>query len=179
MPTSENPSSRNCLETQNRLPFMVLRACGTGRKGTLLGAARYREMRDPTRPATFQTVSLGTSVNRGSRAALSSMWHHRSAMPQYLVTMDITRADPLLPIDQLLGVIQEAVLPSVERLIELKAQRKVVTGGYPIGQRGMVFFIETDSEEELYELLESLPLSEIAEARVTPLKSFEELRWLD
>jgi muconolactone delta-isomerase len=100
-------------------------------------------------------------------------------MPQYLVTMDITRADPLLPIDQLLGVIQEAVLPSVERLIELKAQRKVVTGGYPIGQRAMVFFIETDSEEELYEILESLPLSEVAEARVTPLKSFEELRWVD
>ena len=93
-----------------------------------------------------------------------------------MVTMDITRADPLLPIDQLVGVVREAVLPSVERLLELKAQRKVVTGGYPIGQRAIVFIIETDSEEELHEILEGLPLSEVAEARVTPLKSFEELR---
>ena len=35
----------------------------------------------------------------------------------------------MLPIDQLTGVIREAVLPSVERLMELKVQRKVVTGG--------------------------------------------------
>ncbi len=77
-------------------------------------------------------------------------------MPQYMVTMDITRADPLLPIDQLVRVIREAVLPSVERLMELKAQRKVVTGGYPVGQRAIVFIIETDSEEELYEILEDI-----------------------
>ena len=48
-------------------------------------------------------------------------------MPQYVVTMNITRADPLLPIEHLVGVIREAVLPSVERLLELKAQRKVIT----------------------------------------------------
>ena len=128
-------------------------------------------------PENFQTVSPGTWVNKASRAANSSKrWHHGSAMPQYIVTMDIHRADPLLPIDQLAGVIREAVLPSVERLMELKAQRKVVTGGYPVGQRAIVFIIETDSEEELYEILEDMPLSEVAKARVTELKSFEELR---
>ncbi len=85
-------------------------------------------------------------------------------MSQYVVTMDITRADPLFPIDQLVGVIREAVLPSVKRLIEFKAQRKVVTGGYPVGQRAIVSTIETDSKEELYEILEGLPLSKVAEA---------------
>jgi muconolactone delta-isomerase len=59
--------------------------------------------------------------------------------------------------------------------IELKAQRKVITGDYPVGQRAIVFIIETDSEEELHGILEGLPLSEVAEARVTPLQSFEEL----
>ena len=97
-------------------------------------------------------------------------------MPQYMVTMHINKADPLLPIAQLVGVVREAVLPSVERLMVLKAQGKVVTGGYPIGQKAIVFIIETDSEEELHEILEGLPLSEVAEARVTPLQSFEELR---
>jgi muconolactone delta-isomerase len=100
-------------------------------------------------------------------------------MPQYLVSMDITRADPLLPIERLAGVIREAVLPSVESLIALKTQGKVVTGGYPIGQRALVFIVETDSAEELDELLEGLPLSKVAEAKVTPLRNFEELRMGD
>jgi hypothetical protein len=52
----------------------------------------------------------------------------------------------------------------------------VITGGYPVGQQAIVFIIETNPEEELHEILEGLPLSEVAEARVTPLQSFEELR---
>jgi muconolactone delta-isomerase len=102
-----------------------------------------------------------------------------SAMPQYLVRMDITRADPLLPVERLVGVIREAVLPSVESLIALKSQGKVLTGGYPIGQGAIVFIVETDSEEELHEILKGLPLSEVAQAKVTPLSSFEELRRVD
>jgi muconolactone delta-isomerase len=97
-------------------------------------------------------------------------------MPQYMVTMHITRADPLLPIDQLLGVVRESVLPSVERLIALKEQGKVLTGGYPVGQRAIVFVIEADSEEELHQMLGDLPLSRVADAEVTRLESFEELR---
>jgi hypothetical protein len=42
-----------------------------------------------------------------------------------------------------------------------------------------VFIIEADSEKELYEILEGLPLTEVAKARVRPLKSFEELRGVD
>jgi muconolactone delta-isomerase len=96
-----------------------------------------------------------------------------------MVRMDITRADPLLPVERLLGVIREAVLPSVESLVALQAQGKVVTGGYPIGQGAIVFIVETDSEEELNEILEGLPLSEVAEGKVTPLRTFEELRRVD
>ena len=52
-------------------------------------------------------------------------------------------------------------------------------GGYPIGQGAIVFIVEADSEDELHEILEGLPLSEVAEAKVTPLRSFEELRRVD
>jgi hypothetical protein len=38
-------------------PFHGPLSLHDGRKGTLFGAARYRQTRDPTRPATFQTVS--------------------------------------------------------------------------------------------------------------------------
>ena len=70
-------------------------------------------------------------------------------MAQYLVTMDIESADPLLPIDELVRVVRKSILPSLEALRNLQARGKVVTGGYPIGDRFMVFVVEADSEEQL------------------------------
>src|SRR5215217_6964008 len=49
-----------CLETPNGHHYVVSRVCKTGRKGTLFGASHFRQTCDPTRPATFQTVSLET-----------------------------------------------------------------------------------------------------------------------
>ena len=40
-------------------------------KGLLFDASRYQETLDPTRPATFQTVSLGTWVNKGNQQTLT------------------------------------------------------------------------------------------------------------
>ena len=61
-----HPSAwRDCLETPNGLRFVVPRSCGTGRKGIPFGASHYQETCDPTRPATFQTVS-GRGVPRSS-----------------------------------------------------------------------------------------------------------------
>jgi len=97
-------------------------------------------------------------------------------MAKYFVTMDIEQADPLLPVDRLVSVIREAILPSVEALASLTAQGKVVTGGYPIGDRFMVFVVEADSEEEVHEVLESLPLSGVVRTSVRRLAMFDELR---
>jgi hypothetical protein len=36
-----------------------------GQKGAILGASRYQKTRDPTRKATFQTVSPRTPMNKG------------------------------------------------------------------------------------------------------------------
>src|ERR687897_2480916 len=41
-----------------------------GRKSTLLGASRYRQSLHPTRPATFQTVSLERWVNEDHHVLL-------------------------------------------------------------------------------------------------------------
>jgi muconolactone delta-isomerase len=97
-------------------------------------------------------------------------------MPQYLVTMDLVRADPLLPLDRLAGLLREAILPSVESLIDLKSQGTIVTGGYPMGHQSIVFVMQAESEEELYEILKNLPLWTQVEARATPLQRFEELQ---
>jgi len=71
-------------------------------------------------------------------------------------------AYPQLPTDGLARIVREAILPSVEALIPLSAARKLVTGGYLIGERTMVFVFEADSEEEVREMLDDMPLSQVA-----------------
>ena len=99
----------------------------------------------------------------------------RFGMPLYLVKMNLTRTDPLLPVDQLTELIRGAILPSVESLMKLQAQGKVVSGGYPIGRPAIVLLVDTHSEEELYEILKGLPLWEQTEAEITPMQGFKEL----
>ena len=96
-------------------------------------------------------------------------------MAQYLVTMDIESADPLLPIDELVRVVRKSILPSLEALRNLQARGKVVTGGYPIGDRFMVFVVEADSQEQLWEMLEDVPLSGMAKTKVRLLQGFDAL----
>ena len=97
-------------------------------------------------------------------------------MPQYQVTMNLARADPLLDIGRLTEIVTEAILPSLEALQDLKSKGKVLAGGHPVGQRYIVMFMEADSEDEVRELLEGLPMSELGSTYVTELKTFEELQ---
>ena len=96
-------------------------------------------------------------------------------MPQYQVSMNLFKADPLLDIGQLTQIVTEAILPSLEALKDLQSRGKVLAGGHPVGQRYVVLFMEAESEDEVRELLEELPLSELGETVVTELNSFEEL----
>ncbi len=97
-------------------------------------------------------------------------------MPQYQVTMNLTRADPLLDVRQLTRIVADAILPSLEALKDLQSRGKVLAGGHPVGQRYVVLFMEAESEEEVREMLKDLPLSGLGETTVTELKSFEELQ---
>ena len=100
-------------------------------------------------------------------------------MALYFVTMDIKPADPQLPVDRLANIVREAILPSVEALIPLKAQGRLVTGGYLVGERSMVFVFEADSEEEVREVLEGLPLSGVATAELRPMQPLGDLHTLE
>jgi muconolactone delta-isomerase len=97
-------------------------------------------------------------------------------MPQYQVTMNLVKADPLLDVGQLTEIVTEAIVPSLKALRDLQSKGKVLAGGHPVGQRYIVMYMEAESEEEVRELLEGLPLSELGNTSVTELKSFEELR---
>ena len=54
---------------------------------------------------------------------------------QYLVTMDFVDPGPLLPIQQYAGMMRQAVLPGHEALKSLKAEGKILAGGFPVGER--------------------------------------------
>jgi len=103
-----------------------------------------------------------------------------ATMALYFVTMDIEPdAYPSLPVDRLARIVREAVLPSVEALIPLRAQGRLVTGGYLLGERSMVFVFEADSEEEVRDLLEGLPLSGVATPDIKPMQALGEMKALD
>ena len=99
-------------------------------------------------------------------------------MAHYLVTMDLPESEPNGPLpafEALAGTIRETILPSLESLIALKAQGKVLAGGYPSGQRSIMLIVEADSEEEVLGMLERVPCWDASPTDVARLHAFEDL----
>ena len=89
-------------------------------------------------------------------------------------------AYPQLPTDGLARIVREAILPSVEALIPLSVAKKLVTGGYLIGERTMVFVFEADSEEEVREMLDDMPLSQVAKKpNISQMQTLGEMHAFD
>ena len=97
-------------------------------------------------------------------------------MAQYLVTMSLAKAEPLIDIGHLTNIVTEKVLPSLDALKDLQSKGKVLAGGHPVGQHYVMLLMEAESEEEVRKLVGELPLSELGDTAVTEFKSFEELR---
>ncbi len=97
-------------------------------------------------------------------------------MPQYLVTMNLSKAEPLIDIGHLTNIVTEKILPSLDALKDLQSKGKVLAGGHPVGQQYVMLFMEAESEEEVRKLVGELPLSELGDTAVTQFRSFEELR---
>jgi len=101
-------------------------------------------------------------------------------MAHYFVTMDLEPdAYPQLPTDGLATIVREAILPSVEALVPLSAARKLVTGGYLVGERTIVFVFEADSEEEVRQMLDELPLSGVAKPDIRRMQALGEMHAFD
>jgi hypothetical protein len=86
---------------------------------------------------------------------------------------------PAAAVERLANIVREAILPTVELLIPLRSQARLVTGGYLVGESTMVFVFEADSEEEVREVLEDLPPSELATTKVRRMRSLEEIDTFD
>ena len=97
-------------------------------------------------------------------------------MAQDQVTMNLLKADHLLDLGKLTEIVTEAILPSLQALTDLQSKGKILVGGHPVKQRYIVMIMEAESEEEVHELLQDLPLYELGDTVVTELKPFEELQ---
>src|SRR5829696_3604228 len=90
-----------------------------------------------------------------------------SNMPQYQVTMNLLKADPLFDLEELTEIVTEAILPSLQALTDLQSKGKILGGGHPVKQRYIVMIMEAESEDEVHELLKDLPLSGLGDTVVT------------
>jgi muconolactone delta-isomerase len=101
------------------------------------------------------------------------------AKMQYLVTGEFIDPGPLLPPDQLAGMLRQVIVPSHDVLTNLKAEGKLLAGGYAVGERAAAFIFEVDSNEELDSLLQGLPYWGMVKMKVTPLQDIEGRRERD
>jgi hypothetical protein len=71
-----------------------------------------------------------------------------------------------------LQALEDLVLPLFDSLMRWSAEKKILAGGVPVGQRAMVFIVEAASHGELDRMLRSLPMWSRFTWDVTPLETF-------
>ena len=94
---------------------------------------------------------------------------------QYLVTaewIDPMGNIPSAPKD-FAQVIDQAVVPSMEALAKLAAEKKILAGGVLSGSRAISFVVEASSNDEATELVQGVPFWIFMQWKVTPLESFQ------
>jgi len=90
---------------------------------------------------------------------------------QYLVSA-AEKAGYTFP-EETLPALENRVLPAFETLIRLEAQKKILAGGIPVGERALVFIVEAASHDEVDRLLRSLPVWSALKWNVAALQTFE------
>ena len=94
---------------------------------------------------------------------------------RYLVTFESVEAGPLLPPQQVPGLLRSVVFPTQEALAKLESEGKV-RGGVTAGARSGAFILDADSHDEANQIVQSLPAWGIVKMELTPLVSFETRR---
>ncbi len=89
----------------------------------------------------------------------------------FLVRGENIDAGYLLPPEQTMQAIEQAVVPSFQALASLEQEGKVKGGTFP-GERAGAFVVEADSYEELDGLMNRLPFFGLVKWEVKPLMPF-------
>lgn len=77
----------------------------------------------------------------------------------------------LLPPDQQMQIIEQAIVPSFQQLAQWEQQGKVKGGVHP-GERGGGFVVDVESYEELDSMMNHLPFFGLVKWEVKPLMPF-------
>ena len=91
----------------------------------------------------------------------------------YLVKGEYVDPGPLLPPDQLTGLLENLIFPSFEAMMKLEKEKKILAGGLLAGKRAVAFILEAKSNEEASQLVHDLPFWGILKWEVTPLERFD------
>jgi muconolactone delta-isomerase len=94
---------------------------------------------------------------------------------KYLVTMKVVETKLPTSPQGMVQHLEQQVIPSHQACVKLEAEKKILAGGSQVGRRAEVFIVEMASNEELDQLLRSLPLWPMWEVDVIPLQSYEEV----
>ncbi len=89
---------------------------------------------------------------------------------RFLVTIDGSNVGVGMPPERLAQVMDQMVVPGVEKLAQWEQEGRIHGGGYTAG-RGGVFIIDADSSDEVDRLVTSLPHWGLVKVDVTPLIS--------
>ena len=95
-------------------------------------------------------------------------------MSLYLVNAEYVDPGPLLPPQQAIPILENAVFPSFEAMENLLKQKKILAGGLIAGARAGAFVMEAESNAEVSRILMELPFWGLVHWKVTPLESFRE-----
>src|SRR5215210_603968 len=89
---------------------------------------------------------------------------------RFLVTIDGSGVGANMPPERLAQLQDQMIIPSVEKLAQWEQEGRIHGGGYT-GGRGGVFIIDADSNDEVDQLVTSLPHWGLVKGDVKPLIS--------
>ena len=75
--------------------------------------------------------------------------------------------------EETMQVLEKGILPTFDALHKLEADKKIIAGGLPVGERKFVFVLEASSNEEVDQILRDIPSWGVLKWQVTPLQSFD------
>ena len=87
---------------------------------------------------------------------------------RFLVTIDATDVGVETPPERLAHVIDQMIIPGVEKLAQLEQEGRIQGGGYTAA-RGNAFIVDAESSEEVDQLVTSLPHWPVVKVDVKPL----------
>jgi muconolactone delta-isomerase len=93
---------------------------------------------------------------------------------RFLVTIDGSDLGAGMPPERLGQVLDQMVVPGVEKLAQWEQEGRIHGGGYTAA-RGSVFMIDADSSEEVDQLVTSLPHWGLVKIDVKPLISMSSM----